>query len=274
MFNLAIKELINSHSLVGRPQSFHEYKRKVGVKKNIRTAEYLSIYSIEDLKEELASAKCTIFRLGSPKGERYSYFAISKIKTSWNDYFLIDDEIFSKNIEFYDLSKNKDVNYLFNILPSLSEKALVQLSLATGILFKALNIRNIKNIIPATGSGSYTFSFKPLKDFPELTHYQGQVEIDSFFIAKRDKKKCLFIIEAKSNKSKSLAKHKLLYPILSMQSNIDPEIEVVPVYLKFIQENAMIYINIVECKLPKINNIFGSIEELVPVNSIKYRINL
>ena len=58
-----------------------------------------------------------------------------------------------------------------------------------------------------------------------------------------------------------------------MQSNIDSDIEVVPVYLKFIQENTMIYINIVECKLPKINNIFGSIEELVPVNSIKYRIN-
>ena len=274
MFDLAIKELLDSNSLVGRPQSFHEYKKKVGVKKNIRTAEYLSIYSIEDLKEELANAKCTIFRLGSPKGERYTYFSISRYKTNWNDYFLMDDQIFSKDEKLYDLSKNKNVHYLFSILPSLSEKALVQLSLATGILFEALKIKNTKNIIPATGAGSYTFKFKPLKDSIELTHYQGQVEIDSFFIAKRNKKKCLFIIEAKSNKSKSLAKHKLLYPILSMQSNIDPEIEVIPVYLKFVLKNRRVFINVVECRLPRIDTKFGSIEELKPANSNKYLLNL
>ena len=71
MFELAIKELEASGNLIGKPESFNDYKRRAGItQQNIRTAHYLSIYSIEGLQPELQKANCCVFRLGAPSGER------------------------------------------------------------------------------------------------------------------------------------------------------------------------------------------------------------
>ena len=284
MFELAIKELYESDSYVSRPESFQNYKKRANIKiKNIRTAQMLSIYAIKDLQKELFDANCTIFRLGSPKGESYTHFAIAKYYNDWSDYFLIDDDIFSNNEVQYVID-NKEVKYLFKLLQVLSESALVNLSLASGVLYKALNIKtDYQNIIPAVSAGSFTFDFKPLSNSNcRLTHHQGQVEIDSFFIAERNNIKNLFIVEAKLTNKKikgkkrySLAKHKLLYPILAMKNNIPSTLNVIPVYIRFIiNNNSSINIHIIECSIPRVKDEFGALDQLKPIRSSNYNINL
>ena len=60
-----------------------------------------------------------------------------------------------------------------------------------------------------------------------------------------------------------------------MQDKIDENIEVVPVYIRFfLNKNNSININIVECDLPRINGLFGALNELKPINSVNYHINL
>ena len=57
MFQIAIKELLESGDSVGKPQAFQEYIKKEGILSNtIRTADYLSIYSLEGLNKELRHA--------------------------------------------------------------------------------------------------------------------------------------------------------------------------------------------------------------------------
>tara|TARA_Y100001980_G_C14496454_1_gene272906 strand:- start:54 stop:917 length:864 start_codon:yes stop_codon:yes gene_type:complete len=285
MFEVAIKELLDSGAYVGIPESFNSYKARTGLSsKNIRTASVLSVYGLKGLRKELLDSNCMIFRLGSPKGESYTHFALAKTKNGWSDYFLIDENIFKKNHISYDLGMSENIKLLFNFLPSLSETALVNFSLASGVLYEALKIHKdeFKNIIPAVSSGAYTFDFKPLSSSNRvLTHHQGQVEIDSFFLAKRNNKNTLFIVEAKlTNLNKkgryvSLAKHKLLYPILAMENKISNDIKVVPVYIRFIlNKNNSFNINIVECDLPRIAGTFGALDELKPLNSSNYLINL
>ncbi len=176
------------------------------------------------------------------------------------------------------------------MLPSFSETALVNFSLSSGLLYDFLKIKNNKNIFTVNSSGNYTFNFKPLSNFDTfLTHNRGAVEIDSFFIAKRNNVKHLFIIEAKMIRTgrggglqhKSLAKHKLLYPILSIKDNISENITVTPVYIRFIQNNKIgsedfkkITIKLVECKIPFINGIFGALDELKPVRSSIYNVEI
>ena len=293
MFETAIKELLDSGDLIGIPESFQAYKARVGITiKSLSpagsTAKHISIYSVKGLRPELQEAQCTVFRLGSRNNNRFTHFALAKVNKDWSDYFLMDEILFTEEPEFYDISKIPDINFLFNLLPSFSESALVSLSLASGILFKALNLKKQENlIIPAQSSGSYTFNFKPLSVSDKiLNHVKGQVEIDSFFLAERDNKKCLFIVEAKMNKSgrgvegASLAKHKLLYPILSIQEHVKDDVTVIPVYIRYIINNSKkslnygkITINISECSLPRVNGIFGSIDKLVPVKNTRYIFN-
>ena len=293
MFELAIKELIESNSYIGEPEPFQSYLKRTGIDLSInssRTANLISIYSIKGLHKQLREAKCTVFRLGSPKGQTYTNFALARVYKDWSDYFLIDDKIFIGEPEEYlikDISKNLD---LYKLLPSFSESSLVNFSLSSGLLFDFLGIRNDKSIFPVNSRGNYTFNFKPLSHSDKvLTHHNGSVEIDSFFIAKRNNKKHLFIVEAKMIKTgrgsgiqhKSLAKHKLLYPILSMKDKISENLIVTPIYIRFIQnkkKNSPDYrkltIKIVECKLPRVNNSFGSLDELKPVSNKVYKLKI
>jgi len=82
-------------------------------------------------------------------------------------------------------------------------------------------------------------------------HNKGQVEIDAMFLEKRNGKETLFVVEAKSDIShKSLAKHKLLYPVLGIASSIPKTIEIVPVYIKVKASQRGIHYHIVECSIP------------------------
>ena len=275
MFNDAINELNRSNNLVGDSQSFQTYIKGLGLN-NIRTAHYISINSLSDLQPELKDANCMVFRLGSPKGERNTHFALSKTNVDWSDYFLIDSELFNKEeIKDFDLKLSKRLELPFKLLPALSETSLVNLSLGSGLLFDALKIlKNDDYIIPSTVRSTFTFNFKPLSESnKKFTHNNGQVEIDSMFVAERNNKECLFVVEAKvSDKLDSLSKHKLLYPILAVENKIHQNLEVIPVYIRIIKSDQHIDFNIVECKIPRDNKEFGALDELVPHRTTRYRI--
>jgi hypothetical protein len=265
MFDQAIHEIESSGDIIGIPRSFQDYVAETRVG-NKRTAQYISINSISDLTTELKKSGYMVFRLGSPKGSRNTEFVLAKAVESWNDYFFIDEEIFSAS-ELQVFLPNAPIRSLFafQLLPTLTETSLVNLAMASGLLTEALGIEQENHqSIPATGQSVFTFDFQPTSYSSKvITHNQGQVEIDALFVGKRKGKECLFVIEAKSGKElNSLAKHKLLYPMLALQDSIPAYMEVIPVYLRTISKEGCIEFNIAECSIPRENGVFGALNQL------------
>ena len=78
----------------------------------------------------------------------------------------------------------------------------------------------------------------------------GQVEIDALFFAPRNGKECLFLVEAKTgNGRRSLAKHKLVYPVLALRREIPRAIPIVPVYLHVERSDSEYRFHVAECEL-------------------------
>jgi len=58
----------------------------------------------------------------------------------------------------------------------------------------------------------------------------------------------LVVLEAKTGKERSLAKHKLFYPLMSLRSEASNEdLEIIPVYLRAEETDGGIDYNIYEC---------------------------
>lgn len=121
----------------------------------------------------------------------------------------------------------------------------------------------------------FTFEFRPRADqTTTLLHQQGQVEIDAVFVAKRDNKECLFIVEAKhGEKFDSLAKHKLLYPILSLLPKIPSSMPIIPVYLRSLKSANGIDFYIAECSpVTKDNQHLLALDTLSPFKSYAFHL--
>ena len=166
--------------------------------------------------------------------------------------------------------------FAYQLLPTLTETSIVNLALASGLLPQALGLIGEGNqVIPATGQSVFTFGFQPNSTSEAaLKHSNGQVEIDALFVGQRAGVECLFVLEAKSGKDfGSLAKHKLLYPILSIQDNIPPHMDVVPVYLRTVRKEGYIEFNIAECSLPRENGVFGALDQLKATKVTRYSLH-
>jgi len=265
MFHAAIEQLEASGKLIGPQQSFQEYLDSHGLTAK-QTAQHISINALSDLRSELREASCMVFRLGQPTGSRTTHFALAKTNNGWQDYFFLDESIFSSTSpQVYLPSVSVRSLFAYQLLPSLTESSLVNLALASGLLPKALRISSSDGLtIPARGQSVFTFDFRPLSvSDTHLQHTGGQVEIDALFVGQREDKECLFVIEAKvSSKFESLAKHKLMYPVLALQSNIPSYMEVVPVYVRVIRNEGAFEFNIAECKLHRQDGAFGAIDKL------------
>jgi len=271
MFTAAINALNESDSPVTEPTPFQEYLEKNSIT-NKRTAQCISIDSLGKLDKGLRDSNCMVLRLGSPKGETNTHFSLVKYVSGWSDFFFIDKDIFEHQpIEVYLPNASVRSLFTFQILPNLTETSLVNLALASGLLPHALGITSQnEQIIPATGQSTFTFDFKPLSTSDAvLTHSRGQVEIDALFVGQRNGQECIFVVEAKSGgKFDSLAKHKLLYPILALKDKIPRQLTVIPVYLRTIKTQDSIIFNIAECETPQNNGRFGALDELT-VKAVK-----
>ena len=91
------------------------------------------------------------------------------------------------------------------------------------------------------------------------------------FLGERDGEKCLFLMEAKNSKGlKSLAKHKLFYPLRSLEDLV--AYRIIPIYLRTVRAENGIDFYIAECTLGAGNQKNAALSELVAESVSRTRI--
>jgi len=247
IFKPAIDGLQKSNENYWGPISFQHYLTVNKLPKK-NTAQYISIDSIERLYPTLRENDVMVFRLGASQSEREKGTQFALVKAPLLDFFIeVPDNnkprTFIPDVGIRDL-------YAYRLLPTLSERSLVNLAIDSGLLPDALELDSIPSSSAVTGQSTFTFQLKLHSDISKVfTHNKGQVEFDSVFLGRRNSKEALFVVEAKIKRG-NIAKHKLIYSILSLAERIPSDIEIVPIFIN-IEINEMSYIyNILECSLP------------------------
>jgi hypothetical protein len=254
------------------PRPFASYIEEIGIRRKRdgnRTAACISIDFQENLRPELRESKVMVFRCGIPLKQRNTHFGLARTKGSWNDYFLIDNINFDRS-EFHLNQKQREQLSAFQVLPTLTEKSLVNFVLASGLIQDVLELDNPEEmLIPANCQSTFSFQFQPHNQIDAVwDHTNGQVEIDSLFFARKGGERRLFLIESKHNiAQKTLAKHKLVYPILSMRSELSNlGIPIMPIYMKTQTVGSDLLVDITMCDFPHTSK---SVSELRP-NTYKH----
>jgi hypothetical protein len=233
------------------PTSLQEYLSNHGFPKLIAPS-VISIDSFERLHTTFKKNNAMLFRLGRSTGTG-TQFAVAKVTGSLNDFFIFEDDIFDSRGVIYQPKVHENQLFAYKILPKLTENSLINLGFSTGLISFALGLDKVDPIFPpATCSSTFSFQFIPHTRISNLfNHKNGQVEIDSMFMDNRNGIRTLFVIEAKyGHENKSLAKHKLLYPILSIAPYVPKDIPIVPVYIKACKTVLGVHFHIVECYFP------------------------
>lgn len=242
-------ESIGSSGVFG-PMSFQEYAARYGCDLSRKTCELISKDALETLPAELRESRSMVLRLGSAAQGRGTAFALIRVP-DLQDFFLMHESVFCRNEETFLPTGSERSLMAFRLLPKLTENSLVNLALASGVLGHALQIDDPSQVlVPATGQSTYSFEFQPHRSVSvELSHNRGQVEIDALFLAPRNGKECLFLVEAKTGASRrSLAKHKLVYPYIALRKEISPDIPIIPVYLNAERTSSGYRFRIAECE--------------------------
>jgi hypothetical protein len=249
LFDLALKEM--AANWVKGPESFKAYKERAAVPGDYKTQKTLSVQSHLDVRPELREKKTMIFRLGAHSGPTTS-FALARADKWPDDYFILNS-IFDKPRTFLSRAPVREL-YTFKLI-KLVERTLVNLALISGVLAVALDLDDHEYSSPgATGQSRYDFTFRPHSaDDTELEHLAGQVDIDLLFVAQRKNEDIAFVVEAKYDDptkppKPSIAKHKLLFPVLAIRENVPEGMKIVPVYLNATPGEEVIDFQIAECE--------------------------
>jgi hypothetical protein len=252
-FRPALAVMETGHALAFGPRSFQGYLAENGLSAQ-NTWQHISIDNLRRLAPELRDANTMVFRLGSPEGEKHTHFGLTRCVSGWADYFLLDQEVFAAaKPELFIPPVSMRQLFAFTLLPKFTETSLVNLAIASGLLSHALGLDDATlPSAPATGQGTYSFTFSPHAELG-LTwlHSKGQVEIDAAIIAKRRGEETLFVVEAKAGDDlDSLAKHKLLYPVLALRGGVPEYMPLVPVYIRVLRREDGLHYYLAECELP------------------------
>lgn len=270
VFKPALDELAAADRQVFGPMSFRDYVSTHDFDTTVRTPRYISVNSLEELAPELRDAGVMVLRTGSAPDGTGTAFLLVDAPNGVDDFFLDDTENFDgRPTETVSSLVEQDQLLGFTVLPTLSETSLVNLGLASGALSQALELDTAGALAPpATGQSTFTFDLRPHSDLDAtVTHRTGQVEIDTLFAERRDGETTLFVIEAKTGPRASLAKHKLVYPILAIAPNIPPEITITPVYLRCRQTGDFITFDVAECSFPDPRDRLPGVDELEVIRS-------
>lgn len=266
IFEPAIKQMINSNCSYFGPKSFQDYIKENNLPKS-KTAEYISVDSYEMLNKALKDNNIMVLRAGEAldncTGTQFVLIKVDKLK----DFFIVDNDVMNKELwETYLPTKSIRELFAYQVFPFLSETSYVNLGVASGLVSHALGIDEYNvPLTPATGKSTFSFQFMPHSSMKNniINHNNGQVEIDGVFIAKRDGKQVVFVLEAKSDvKHKSLSKHKLVYPMLSLASKVPKDIPIIPIYMKVYKKDDGIHYHIIECEYPDPRTRITAIDEL------------
>ena len=246
MFERKLEELGASHC--SEPESFQGYLSRTGQSTKVNTPRYISIDDKSKLHPSLQEAKAMVFRLGRTN-QRTTDFGLAKCQNDWSDYFLLDEECFVDNEpELFIPEVGFDQLFTFQLIPNLSESALVNLVFACGLMETALDLDSHGNLpTPLSGTFTPTFEFRAFPGAATWIHREGQVEIDGAILGRRNGKQVMFVVEAKKDSTKTLAKHKLFYPVLGLLAAIPLDIQIVPIYLRASKKPGQHVFQIAEC---------------------------
>jgi hypothetical protein len=264
LFAPALETFLGQENGIFGPTSFQSYLTQHSLPR-ADTARSISVDTYERLNNELKRHHAMVLRLGSSSNESNTRFALVKVTDHLNDFFLFDDQVMTEQASTFLPTASFRQLYPYQLLGLHSETALVNLGFASGLINRSLDLDEDDGFgAPATGQSTFTFTLKAhqLLD-SELKHSKGQIQIDALFVGKRDGKECLFVIEAKCQSGEhSLAKHKLVYPIMALAAQIPKDIGIVPVYVKILKVPEGILYHIVECHFPDPRERARSIDEL------------
>lgn len=258
----AIQTALSSDSGIYGPESFRDYITEIGQDpRDYRTAAEISIDRKRDLASELEQNDMMVLRLGRAPNGTGTQFALVNADGGVDDFFIDETDFSSDQYTELDLrpesqdaqsfdQQTQDMLHAYQLLPQFSESSLVNLALTSGLVSRTLDLDGeTVGAAPATVASTFEFQFQPHPDTPvTLRHNNGQVEIDGCFVSRRNGKRVLVVLEAKTGPERSLAKHKLFYPLMSLRSEASNEdFEIIPVYLRAQETPGGIDYNIYEC---------------------------
>ena len=266
-FTPAVEEMQRQGLQTTEPRNFLQYLDDNGIPRaQVKTWDCLSIDHVARLRPSLRDNRTMVFRLGSPDGSTGTSFGLARTMDGFQDYFLDDSVIFG-NLprEEFTPSLAQEELVGFRLFPALTETSLVNLGIASGLVGAALGLsEDTVPRAPATGRSTFSFQVRPHQQFDAIwTHANGQVEIDALFVGRRGGRLTVFVMEAKAGPpADTLAKHKLVYPVLATAPGVPAEADIVPVYLRAHQtEDAIIYY-LAECSYPDPRTRLAGINEL------------
>jgi hypothetical protein len=252
-----------------------DYLPMAGITEHSNTAEYISINSLTDLTPSLRRAEAMVLRLGASRNHpSTTKFAVVGTPGRLKDFFLMDHEIFDDaSVEGNPPIRLNKSLFGYSLLPKITEKSVVNLAFAAGIVGDALNLdQPYPTAAPAAGNGTYSFTFQPHSEMRvELSHDRGQVDVDAAFVGRRNGRDCLFVLEAKTEKQAtrqtSLAVHKLVYPVLALcsQTSLIGDMPIIPVYMRATLMDSKVRYKIVECALPDPRTGLVGLDQLRPL---------
>ncbi len=268
LFRPAIAKMEAGGLAMFGPCSFQGYLAENGLSAQ-NTWQHISVDNLRRLAPDLREANTMVFRLGSPEGEKHTHFGLARCVSGWSDYFLLDQELFADaKPELFISPVSMRQLFAFTLLPKFTETSLVNLAIASNLLSNALGLDDATlPSAPATGQGTYSFPFSPHAELGVTwSHSKGQVEIDAAIIAKRRGEEKLFVIEAKAGDDfDSLAKHKLLYPVLALRGGVPEYMPLVPVYIRVLRRQDGLHFYLAECELPVPAGGVASLSALRPI---------
>ena len=277
VFRPALSSLEASETGVFGPVSFRDYVDEHDLTASPRTPRYISVDSLDDLAPELREAGVMVLRAGSAPDGTGTAFVLVDAPDGAEAFFLRDEDLFADQPVVEIASPVEREQLLsFTLLPTLSETSLVNLGLASGVLAEALDLDTTGALAPpATGQSTFTFEFRPHSEFDEtVTHRSGQVEVGTLFAERRDGELALFVIEAKTGARGSLAKHKLVYPLLAIAERVPADIALVPVYLRCRRTETGVVFEGAECRFPDPRETVPAVDALTVERTVSTKLVL
>jgi len=247
------------------PASFRDYVDRFKIPADKQTQKYISIDHLSTLSASLRDAQTMVLRLGESDGVG-TQFGLVRTDGLLRSFFLHDTDLFqTPEVETFLPRTGVDQLFPFHLVGNTAETNLVSYGFASGLLGTALKLDDPERPVnTAGGNGRQSFLLRPHSSLPNLIeHRNGQVETDALFVATRGGRQHLFILEAKVGRaSRTLAKHKLMYPVLGVRGRVPTDMPIVPVYVRIWSEPHGQTFAVAECSHFHLNAAVPAIDEL------------
>ena len=271
MFAPALAQLPSADFFWG-PVSFRDYTVKHGFRARQQAPKYISIDHYLGLSAELRRAETMVLRLGDAEGTG-TQFGLARVPGDLGSFFINDMED-DAEAETFLPTTGLDQLFPFLLIGNMAEANLVNLGFASGLFGEALKLdQDCSQPFPARGNGRYTFPVRPHSSLDAIIeHRAGQVETDAMFVARRHGRQTLFVIEAKVGLgTRSIAKHKLVYPVLAVAERVPSDMPIVPVYVRILGSADGLSFCVSECEpLPRLT--VPAIDELTVISRRTLRV--